>query len=140
MQQLKLLKLFREENLRKRLDDRYVISLGDIHVYTNPMYISIHSRGESGIDWLIILDNGDEPITPEMILEDLKSKTSRDKLFVKSGEVILDPLSDTSYTSMANYNNLASIFYEFDIEYEGYLDYVDHNIDEISYEWPNFKW
>ena len=52
MQQLKLLKLFREENLRKRLDDRYVISLGDIHVYTNPMYISIHSRGESGIDWL----------------------------------------------------------------------------------------
>lgn len=123
------------------MNDRYVISLGDIVVYTNPMYMAIHSISPNNtIQWMGIFDQTKDLVTPEIILEDLREKTSNTKLFVNPGEIRLDPSSDASYLSLASYNNIVYTFEEFRVDYEGYLDYIDHNMAKIMKDWPNFKW
>ena len=137
-----MMKDFKLESIRKEMNDRYVISLGDIVVYTNPMYMAIHSisPNKNTIQWMGIFDQTKDLVTPEIILDDLREKTSNTKLFVNPGEIRLDPSSDASYLSLASYNNIVYTFEEFRVDYEGYLDYIDHNMAKIMKDWPNFKW
>lgn len=134
MNQLEILSNIRKQYARDKLMDGKAVYLGDLYIYYNKMYVTIHSYDRyDTMKFHIITDKGNI-IDKQSILEATWSQNptlARTVDIVGFDHIYLDGLSDFDVDILDLYERQKCALIQMKYEYDELVEYINYNLDEI---------
>lgn len=131
--QLGVIDDFKKYRLRDRIINYRVAYFGDVYVFLNEMYCTIHTIDFVEPMRFMVIEPYDVIIDKNYILEYVRCNFfgGNNIHFVSIGDVFLNGRSLMNPIALDKFNRVRDTFLSLQEEYEEFVEYVDNHLDKI---------